>query len=267
MKIILIALHLIILFANFANSHEIHMKDGRVIETTSVTERGNTVYYLRHGDARILNKNDIEKIVKTDTKSYDEVRVYFHNKDSIFCERVDIINDKVKCINKRKSITYDKKNVTKILSAEPNGEIAKLKRKKQKQSAKCEEIKSSDTNSVYAKLYSIGAANRRRDACNKKVNAIDRQISALQRISSGQSTYKDGQTNEKRGSTLKKKENQRLGQWGYAVEQLAKADGCQTNGGSDLISKDGPKEIYQVFCKNKEPVIFKCDYGTCSTIN
>ena len=59
----------------------------------------------------------------------------------------------------------------------------------------------------------------------------------------------------------------RLGPFAYQAERAAEDKDCYVLGSSDMISKDGPDEFYQVNCRDREPALVKCTFGKCAALN
>ena len=72
---------------------------------------------------------------------------------------------------------------------------------------------------------------------------------------------------DKPSSQYRSAKKTRLGPYAYQAERAAENNDCYVLGSSDMISKDGPDEFYQVNCKDKEPTLVKCTFGKCTALN
>ena len=57
---------ILVLFTNFVNAHEIHLKSGRIIKTQSVQEKGNMVIYQAKGGGTVkISKELVREVIYT----------------------------------------------------------------------------------------------------------------------------------------------------------------------------------------------------------
>ena len=59
----------------------------------------------------------------------------------------------------------------------------------------------------------------------------------------------------------------KMGQYSHKIEMMARGRDCQVVGIAELISKIGPVEVYQVNCRDSQPLLGRCEYQDCAFVN
>ena len=108
----------IILLDGPLHSHEIHLKNGMVIQTKSCWEEGDIVNYVKYGTVIGLGKNTIDHIKYDNIVEYANSTIYCTNGSSIFCRKIYEKNDELKCINNKSTQILQHSDISKIVKGQ-----------------------------------------------------------------------------------------------------------------------------------------------------
>ena len=106
---------------------------------------------------------------------------------------------------------------------------------------------------------------------NQKLTAEQQKLAKPSETISLQGTYEttDAEKTESENNNQIKSNKPaqiRVGTSSFTVEQLARGAGCALTNKTELLSVENGVEAYKVDCKNKEPMMFRCEFRNCANL-